>query len=167
MLDRSVFSATDLLADVQASLNSGELAQRRFSEIARVAGLVFGGYPDAPKSSRALQASTSLFFEVFKRYDPENRLLTQAHAEVLAQELDLRRLSACLQRLRGLRPQLQVLSAPSPFALALMVERFREQLSTEKLADRLARIVADAEAALSRATSPLPPPLSQSLPVAA
>ena len=40
------------------------------------------------------------------------------------------------------------LRAPSPFALALMVERFREQLSTEKLADRLARIVADAEAAM-------------------
>ena len=40
------------------------------------------------------------------------------------------------------------LRAPSPFALALMVERFREQLSTEKLSDRLARIVADAEAAM-------------------
>ena len=52
-------------------------------------------------------------------------------------------------------------------ALALMVERFREQLSTEKLADRLARIVADAEATLSGAASTLPPPLSQSLPVAA
>ena len=154
VLDRSVFSASNLLADVQASLNSGELAQRRFREIARVAGLVFSGYPGAPKSSRALQASTSLFFEVFKRYDPENRLLSQAHAEVLAQELDLRRLSACLQRLRGLRPQLQVLSAPSPFALALMVERFREQFSTEKLADRLARIVADAEAALDTAKPP-------------
>lgn len=31
-----------------------------------------------------------------------------------------------------------------------MVERFREQLSTEKLADRLARFVADAEGLLSR-----------------
>ena len=30
-----------------------------------------------------------------------------------------------------------------------MVERLREQLSTEKLADRLARMLADAEAALS------------------
>ena len=54
----------------------------------------------------------------------------------------------------GLRPQLQVLSAPSPFALALMVERFREQLSTENLADRLARIVADAEALLGTAKPP-------------
>jgi hypothetical protein len=46
----------DLMADVLASLNSSELAQRRFREIARVAGLVFGGYPGAPKSTRQLQA---------------------------------------------------------------------------------------------------------------
>jgi uncharacterized membrane protein YkvA (DUF1232 family) len=33
---------------------------------------------------------------------------------------------------------------PSPFSLPLRVERFREQLSTEKLQDRLQRILADA-----------------------
>ena len=65
----------DLLADVLASLNSGELAQRRFREIARVAGLVFSGYPGAPKSMRQLQASSGLFFEVFRKYDAGNRLL--------------------------------------------------------------------------------------------
>jgi len=42
------------------------------------------------------------------------------------------------------------LKVPSPFALALMVERFREQLSTEKLADRLARLLKDANAAVDR-----------------
>ncbi|MDH4290098.1 MAG: hypothetical protein OEV65_15260, partial [Aquincola sp.] len=40
------------------------------------------------------------------------------------------------------------LQVPSPFALPLMVERFREELSTEKLADRLARIVEAAQAVL-------------------
>jgi ATP-dependent Lhr-like helicase len=40
------------------------------------------------------------------------------------------------------------LLTPSPFALPLMVERFREELSTEKLADRLRRILADAQAVL-------------------
>ena len=139
------------MADVLASLNQGELAQRRFREIARVAGLVFSGYPGAPKSTRQLQASSSLFYEVFRKYDPGNRLLGQADAEVLAQELDLRRLSASLARIRDQRVDAVVLRAPSPFALALMVERFREQLSTEKLADRLARIVADAQAVLDEA----------------
>ena len=149
VLDQSVFDpGPDLLADVLASLNSSELARRRFREIARVAGLVFTGYPGAPKSTRQLQASSGLFYDVFRQYDPANRLLHQADAEVLAQELNLRQLAASLDRLRTWRLAPVVLRAPSPFALALMVERFREQLSTEKLADRLARIVADAEAAM-------------------
>lgn len=149
VLDGSVFDpGPDLLADVLASLNSSELARRRFREIARVAGLVFSGYPGAPKSTRQLQASAGLFYDVFRQHDPGNRLLHQADAEVLAQELDTRHLGEALARLRALAIDAVVLRAPSPFALALMVERFREQLSTEKLGDRLARIVADAEAAM-------------------
>ena len=149
VLDQSVFDpGPDLLADVLASLNSSELARRRFREIARVAGLVFTGYPGAPKSSKQLQASAGLFYDVFRQHDPANRLLHQADAEVLAQELNLRQLAASLARLRALAITAVQLRAPSPFALALMVERFREQLSTEKLADRLARMVADAEAAM-------------------
>jgi ATP-dependent Lhr-like helicase len=151
VLDQSVFDAgPDLLHDVLASLNSSELARRRFREIARVAGLVFTGYPGAPKSTRQLQASSGLFYDVFRQYDPANRLLQQADAEVLAQELNLQHLADSLARLRGQRIAAVTLRAPSPFALALMVERFREQLSTEKLADRLARIVADAEATMVR-----------------
>ncbi len=144
----ALFSTQGLLADVLASLNSGELAQRRFREIARVAGLVFGGYPGAPKSMRQLQASSSLFFEVFRKYDAGNRLLGQAENEVLSQELELARLQATLARLAVLPLAPVTLKAPSPFALPLMVERLREQLSTEKLKDRLDRMLADGEAAL-------------------
>ena len=43
--DQSLFDDGDLLHDVLASLNSSELARRRFREIARVAGLIFTGYP--------------------------------------------------------------------------------------------------------------------------
>ena len=144
-----LFSTHELLPDVLASLNSGALAQRRFREIARVAGLVFSGYPGAPKSLRQLQASSSLFFEVFKKYDAGNRLLGQAEAEVLAQELEITRLTATLQTLAGLSPDIVDLKAPSPFSLPLMVERLREQLSTEKLKDRLDRMLAASEAALA------------------
>ena len=132
-------------------MNNSALARRRFREIARVAGLVFTGYPGAPKSSQQLQASSSLLYDVFRQYDPANRLLGQADAEVLAQELDLQQLAACLARLRGERPQEVTLQSPSPFALALMVERFGEQLSTEKLSDRLASSMADAQALIADA----------------
>jgi ATP-dependent Lhr-like helicase len=148
MTQGTLFDSGALMADVLASLNSGELAQRRFREIARVAGLVFSGYPGAPKSMRQLQASSSLFYEVFRQYDAGNRLLTQAEREVLAQELDLQLLQATLQRLAALPLDVVQLRAPSPFALPLLVERLREQLSTEKLKDRLDRLLAEAEAAL-------------------
>ncbi len=153
-LPPDLFATKDLLADVLASLNSGELAQRRFREIARVAGLVFGGYPGAPKSMRQLQASSSLFYEVFRKYDAGNRLLGQAENEVLSQELELGRLRSTLQRLAALPLSRVTLKAPSPFALPLMVERLREQLTTEKLKDRLDRLLAESEAALVDVPSP-------------
>jgi ATP-dependent Lhr-like helicase len=148
-----LLSPANLVADVMASLNSGELAQRRFREIARVAGLVFSGYPGAPKSARQLQASSSLFFEVFRKYDSGNRLLAQAETEVLAQELEMGRLRATLKRLSALPLARVELRSASPFALPLMVERLREQLSTEKLKDRLDRLLAEAEAALAEGTT--------------
>jgi ATP-dependent Lhr-like helicase len=148
---RGLFDTDQLLPDVLASLNSGALAQRRFREIARVAGLVFGGYPGAPKSLRQVQASSSLFFEVFRKYDAGNRLLGQAESEVLSQELDLERLGSTLRKLAALPLQRVALKTLSPFALPLMVERLREQLSTEKLKDRLDRMIADGERALVRA----------------
>jgi ATP-dependent helicase Lhr and Lhr-like helicase len=150
LYDQRLFDEGDLLHDVLASLNSSELARRRFREIARVAGLIFTGYPGAPKSTRQLQASSSLFYEVFRKYDAGNLLLSQAQSEVLSQELDIRRLAATLARMRAQRIEDVQLAAPSPFALPLMVERFREKLTTEKLKDRLARIVRDAERAADR-----------------
>jgi ATP-dependent Lhr-like helicase len=116
VLDGTLFDSSQLLADVLQSLNSGELAQRRFREIARVAGLVFTGFPGAPKSTRQLQASSSLFYEVFRKYDPANLLLTQADAEVLGQELEIGRLAATLARMQTLRIDHVALAQPSPRA---------------------------------------------------
>ena len=146
MSGKLAFAADDLLHDVLASLNSSELAQRRFREIARVAGLVFTGYPGQPKSTRQLQASSGLFFEVFRKYDSGNLLLGQAEHEVLSQELDIGRLEASLARIRKMKVEMVTLAHPSPMSLPLMVERFREQLSTETLAARLARILKEAVA---------------------
>lgn len=149
--DKRVFTTDQLLEDVLASLNSSELAERRFREIARVAGLVFVGYPGAPKSMKQLQASSSLFYEVFRKYDAGNLLLSQAEREVLSQELDIARLRDSLERMAGQRIEAVELRHPSPLCLPLMVERFREQLSTEKLGERLERIVRDATRALEAA----------------
>ena len=135
----------DLLAEVLASLNASELAQRRFREIARVSGLIFQSHPGEARSSKQLQASSSLFWEVFKKYDPGNRLLHQAEAELLQLELDVTRLRDSLARMARQTLVVKPLARPTPFAFPLLVERLREQLSTEKLADRIARMVAQLE----------------------
>ena len=145
--DQSLFDEGDLLHDVFASLNSSELARRRFREIARVSGLISTGYPGQPKSTRQLQASSTLFYEVFRKYDADNMLLNQAQSEVLSQELDIKRLAEVLARMRQQKVAYVELAVPSPFALPLMVERFREKLSTEKLKDRLDRMLKDMERA--------------------
>ena len=152
LLDDELFSDHELLHDVLASLNAGELAQRRFREIARIAGLVFGGYPGAGKSLRQVQASSGLFFDVFRQYDPGNLLLTQAHDEVLSQELDVQLLRHTLADMRAARLNLHALRRATPLAFPLMVERFRERLSSEKLADRIARMLGE----LERAAGPGP-----------
>jgi ATP-dependent Lhr-like helicase len=145
---RAALLADDgLLDDVLASLNAGELAQRRFREVARVSGLIFQGYPGAPKSIRQLQASSSLFYEVFRKYDAGNRLLEQAEREVLEQELEIGRLRAALSRMRGQEVAYRLLSRPTPFAFPLMVERLREQVTTEKLSARIERMLAELESA--------------------
>lgn len=137
----------DLLEDVLASLNAGEMALRRFREIAQIAGLVFGGYPAAQKSTRQIQASSGLFYEVFRKHDAGNLLLGQARDEVLSEELEIERLHRQLLKMSELQLDLQALRRPGPLAFALLVEGMRETLSTEKLADRIARMVAELEQA--------------------
>ena len=151
LLTPALFASDDLLHDVLASLNAGELAQRRFREIARISGLVFQGHPGAggTKSARQLQASSSLFYQVFRQHDPSNLLLTQAQTEVLRQELETARLQQTLQRMQQQSLNVQVLKRPTPLGFPLLIERFRESMSSEKLADRIARLVATLETAAS------------------
>ncbi len=142
-----LLSTDRLLEDVLDSLNATQLSQQRFREVARIAGLVFPGYPGQPKSTRQVQASSSLFFEVFRKHDSGNLLLTQARREVLEQELELTRLRDTLTELHARALAYRPVARATPFGFALMVERFREKLTTEKLSDRVARMLRELEKA--------------------
>ncbi|WP_073212762.1 ligase-associated DNA damage response DEXH box helicase [Massilia sp. CF038] len=143
----ALFSTERLLEDVLESLNATQLSQQRFREVARIAGLVFQGYPGQPKSARQIQASSSLFFEVFRKHDAGNLLLTQAQREVMEQELELTRLRDTLTELHGRAVAFHEVPRATPFGFALMVERFREKLTTEKLSDRIGRMLRELEKA--------------------
>jgi len=79
--------------------------------------------------------------------------LQQSWREVQRDELNLQDLSETLERCSRARWLWVDLSRPSPFAFPLMVERLREQLSSEKLADRVARMLEDAHKGLSSGLS--------------
>ena len=151
LLKAGVFSTEHLLEDMLASLNAAELSKRQFREIARVAGLVFQGYPGQPKTNRQVQATSGLIWEVFARWDPANPLLGQAEREVLERQLEFSRLAEGLRRIAKTPVLLRQTHKPSPFAFPIMVGRFREKLTSEKLADRVKRMQLEYDKATSHA----------------
>jgi ATP-dependent helicase Lhr and Lhr-like helicase len=150
MLPSLIAPAEDIGAlteEIVASLNAGELARRRFRDIAHIAGLVSRGFPGARRKTSVMQASSGLFYDVFRKYDPANGLLKQAEREVLEDELDVRRVQATLEKISALKLDVRTLKRPTPFGFPLMVERFRERLSNETLSARIDRMVAQLEKA--------------------
>jgi ATP-dependent Lhr-like helicase len=139
-LAAGLLDAGGLVDDIPASLNATEMAKRQFREVARVAGLVFPGLPHSGKTARQLQASSGLFFDVFQRFDPDNLLLGQAHREVLERQLESSRLGRTLERLSRSRVVVTEPARTPPLAFPLLVDRARERVSSESLADRVRKM---------------------------
>ncbi len=139
-IERGLLDPSGLIDDIPASLNATEMARRQFREIARVAGLVFPGFPRAGKTARQLQASSGLFFDVFQRYDAGNMLLGQAHREVLERQLERTRLGLTLQRIAKAKVVITTPKRTPPLAFPLLVDRTRERVSSENLTDRIRRM---------------------------
>ena len=139
-LAAGLLSPEHLAEDIPASLNAAEMAKRQFREIARVAGLVFPGLPRSGKTARQLQASSGLFFDVFRRYEPDNLLLAQADREVLERQLERSRLGTALHRLSGAQVVVTTPKRFTPLSFPLLVDRTRNKVSSEKLGDRIRRM---------------------------
>ena len=142
-LEQDVFSKENLLSDIQASCNLGEMGRRKFRDIAAISGLTFRGYPGKLQKERHLQSSASLFYDVFNEYDKDNLLLQQAYDEVLYLELDSNRLRSALERIEQQHIRFVELSEISPFAFPIMVDRLRERMSNESIEERVNRILSN------------------------
>jgi ATP-dependent Lhr-like helicase len=135
-----LFSADNLLLDIQRSVNSTEMARRKFRDIAVIGGLVFQGFPGEKKKARHLQASASLLFNVFSEYEPGHVLLRQAYQEVLDQQMEEVRLRDMLHRIQQSKIILTFPERLTPFCFPIKVDSMREDLSSEKLEDRIRKM---------------------------
>ena len=148
---RSLLAEEELLPHLMECVNATQMARRQFRDIARVAGLIHQGYPGQPKLGRQLQASSEMFFDVFKDYDPHNLLLQQARREVLDQQLEFDRLRAALQRIATQELLIVPTQRLTPLSFPLNAERLRAQhVSSEKWSDRIRRLVQQLERAADR-----------------
>ncbi len=151
-IEAGLFSTQHLLHDIPASLNASEMSRRQFREIARIAGLVFQGYPGSHKTTKQLQASSGLLYDVFARYDPGNLLLGQSQREVIERQLERSRLGHALERFStGIVTMIDV-PRVTPFAFPLWVEGFRDTISFEKLSDRVKKMQLQLERAADTKT---------------
>ncbi|HET7179539.1 MAG TPA: ligase-associated DNA damage response DEXH box helicase, partial [Chryseosolibacter sp.] len=139
-VETNMLGVDNLMADIQASINSTEMARRKFRDIAAISGLVFKGYPGKPVKDRHLQSSSQLFFNVFHDYEAHNLLLRQAYEEVMDFQLEEARLRAALERIAQQKIVITHPHEPTPFAFPIMVDRMREKLTSEKLEDRIRKM---------------------------
>lgn len=142
LITQDLFSTSRLWEDIQSSMNSVEMARRKFRDIAKISGLIFQGFPGNQKKDRHLQSSSSLLFDVFRDYEPDNLLFLQTYEEVLTFQLEEARLREALKRIKC---QKLIISRPkkfSPFSFPLIVDGMREKVTSEKLEDRIQKMLA-------------------------
>jgi len=138
-----LFSSENLLADIQKSVNSTEMAKRKFRDIAVIGGLIFQGMPGEQVKARHLQSSAGLLFKVFSEYDANNVLLRQAYREVLDQQMEEVRLRNALQRIANSKIIINFPKKLTPFCFPIIVDGLsRNNLSSEKFEDRVKKMQA-------------------------
>ncbi|MCW3107817.1 MAG: ligase-associated damage response box helicase, partial [Segetibacter sp.] len=97
------------------------------------------------KKARHLQSSASLLFNVFTEYDPQNLLLRQSYNEVMEQQMEEVRLRNMLERIRQSTIILTFPTQLTPFCFPVKVDSMRENMSSEKLEDRIKKMQAQLE----------------------
>ena len=137
-----LFSEKDLFEDIRRSVNAGEMAKRKFRDIAVIGGLIFQGMPGEYVKQRHLQNSAGLLFNVLSEYEPSSLLLRQAYSEVMYHQMDEVRLRNMLQRIQKGNIRICFPERLTPFCFPLKVDSMRETMTSEKLEDRVKRLQA-------------------------
>jgi ATP-dependent Lhr-like helicase len=138
---RQLFSSEGLTETIQQSVNATEMAKRKFRDIAVIGGLVFQGNPGEKKKAKHLQSSASLLFNVFMEYDSDSILLRQAFEEVMNDQMEEQRLREMLKRIEASTIIITHPEKLTPFSFPVKVDSMRESMSSEKLEDRIKKMI--------------------------
>ncbi|WP_312329413.1 ligase-associated DNA damage response DEXH box helicase [Sphingobacterium sp.] len=136
----AVLSRKNLMEDVISSINSAEMASRKFRDIAVISGLVVQNYPGTQQNNKSLQASSGIIFRVLMEHDPDNLLLKQAFSEVFNQQLEEYRLVKAFDRINNSKIHYTFAEEYTPLSFPIKVDSLRQSLSSEALIERILRM---------------------------
>lgn len=139
--DNNLWDTSFLYDDLNNSINTSEMARRKFRDIAVISGLVFSGMPNKRKRNKDLQSGSQLLFDVFRDYEPENLLFKQSFTETFEYQLEEGRLRNALIRIKNQQLVWRKNTIPSPFSFPIITDRLRETLSSEQFDDRIAKML--------------------------
>ena len=140
---RKLFDLKEMESDLFNSVNATEMARRKFRDISIISGMVFQGYPGELKRTRHLQSSAQLIFDVLREYEPDNLLLKQAYDEILYDQMENARLRTAFLRIQKGEILIRYTQKFSPFAFPIVVDSLRDKLTSEKLSDRIKKMVVE------------------------
>lgn len=137
---KEFLSLDNLTNDIQRSLNMTQLAKKQFRDIAQVSGLIQQNRAGEKRTMKNLQMSSSLLFEVFQNFEPEQPLYNQSFDEVRFFQFQESRLLSVLRKLQDMPFEYYKTMRPSPLAFPLIIERIGSLVSSETLQERLHRM---------------------------
>lgn len=143
-LDR-ILTRDNLMNDVISSINSAEMARRKFRDIAVISGMVVQNFPGKQRSNKSLQSSAGLIFKVLEDYDPDNFLVRQAYTEVFNMQLQEQRLVEAFKRIEKSKIILKYAASFTPLSFPIKVDSLRQTLSSEDLDSRIQKLIQQAK----------------------
>ncbi|AZA50192.1 ligase-associated DNA damage response DEXH box helicase [Chryseobacterium carnipullorum] len=140
----AILTRDNLMNDVIASINSAEMARRKFRDIAVISGMVIQNYAGKQRSNKSLQSSAGLIFKVLEDYDPNHFLVRQAYTEVFNMQLQEPRLVEAFKRIEKSKIILKHSNTFTPLSFPIKVDSLRQTLSSESLDARIKKMVEQA-----------------------
>ncbi|WP_051349278.1 ligase-associated DNA damage response DEXH box helicase [Chryseobacterium gregarium] len=139
-----ILTRDNLMNDVISSINSAEMARRKFRDIAVISGMVVQNFPGQQRSNKSLQSSAGLIFKVLEDYDPNNFLVRQAYTEVFNMQLQEQRLVGAFKRIEKSKIILKHAASFTPLSFPIKVDSLRQTLSSEDLDSRIQKLIQQA-----------------------